>query len=254
MNADLADSVYHSTVQTIRCPQCETAIPQTASSGRADCPQCGFRFCPECYYYRHRLETDFCLACGATFVAPSERRVPVLPAYLEQYVARSVSVINVWFLAWLTLSLSGGPIWLYGLVWGTMSVYWLLHFWRFRKRTGLAQASRYIGGIGLSVILTMVALILLQFWLIRPPVQWQNIELWAFILVSMLIIPLGVMWPPALMQARFGSEIAKEALTYVSRWAALERMGYLDTLLLRIPNVKHLPPVSHVPANPAQEE
>jgi hypothetical protein len=87
----------------------------------------------------------------------------------------------------------------------------------------------------------MLALILLQLWLIRPPVQWQSIELWAFILVAMLIVPLGVLWPPAIMQSRFGKQIAKEAATYSRRWAVLERMQYRDTLLLNIPDVRQLP-------------
>jgi hypothetical protein len=160
-------------------------------------------------------------------------------------VARSVSLINLWFLAWLTLTLGGGPIWLYAIICGTLSLYWLLHFWRFRQRTGLVYASGFIGGIGLSVILTMVALILLQLWLIRTPVHWQSIDLWAFVLVAMLIVPLGVLGPPAIMQKRFGPYIADEAITYATRWAVLERMRYRDTLLLRIPDVRHLPAVSY---------
>jgi hypothetical protein len=226
-----------------RCPQCETLTSEPILQGRTTCRQCGFRFCPECHYYRHRLGTDFCLACGAQLTQPPERRIPPLPGYLDQHVARSVSLINLWFLAWVALTLGGGPIWLYALICGTLSLYWLLHFWRFRQRTGLIHASRFIGGVGLSVILTMVALILLQIWLIRPPVHWQNIDLWAFILVALLIVPLGVLGPPALMQSHFGSQIAREAITYATRWAVLERMRYRDTLLLHIPDVRHLPPV-----------
>jgi hypothetical protein len=163
---------------------------------------------------------------------------------LDQHVARSVSLINLWFLAWLALTLSGGPIGLYAIICGTLSLYWLLHFWRFRQRTGLERASRYIGGIGLTVVLTMVALVALQLWLIRPPIHWQNIDLWAFILVALLIVPLGVLGPPAIMQSRLGGEIAQEAITYANRWAVLERMRYRDTLLLRIPDVRHIPPTS----------
>ena len=174
---------------------------------------------------------------------PAERRIPALPSYLEQHVARSVTLINLWFLAWLTLTLGGGPLWLYAIICGSLSLYWLLHWWRFRKRTGLIYASHYIGGIGLSVILTMLALILLQLWLIRPPVHWQSIDVWAFILVAMVIVPLGVLGPPAIMQARLGAKITDEAIAYAARWAVLERMRYRDTLLLRIPNVKHLPAV-----------
>jgi hypothetical protein len=159
-------------------------------------------------------------------------------------VARSVSLINLWFLAWLTLALSGGPIWLYAIICSTLSLYWLLHFWRFRQRTGLVYASRFIGGIGLSVILTLVALILMQVWLIRPAVTWQSIDLWAFVLVALMIVPLSLLGPPAIMQSRFGSEIANEASVYARRWAVLERMRYRDTLLLRIPDVRHLPAVS----------
>lgn len=239
----------------IRCPQCETLSSKPADQGRTTCPQCGARFCPECHYYRHSLGTDFCLACGASLSEPTKRRVPALPGYLEQHVARSVSLINLWFLAWLTLTLSGGPVWLYAVICSTLSLYWLLHFWRFRQRTGLLYASRYIGGIGLSVILTMLVLIFLQLWLIRPPVHWQNIDLWAFILVAMLIAPLGLLGPPAIMQARFGTQIADEATTYATRWATLERMRYRDTLLLRIPDVRHLPPVSRHRSNvQAQQE
>ena len=214
-----------------------------ANQGRADCHQCGFRFCPECHYYRHSLGTDFCLACGAQLTHTAERRIPSLPSYLEQHVARSVTLINLWFLAWLTLTLGGGPIWLYAIICGSLSIYWLLHWWRFRQRTGLVYASRYIGGVGLSVVLTMVSLILLQLWLIRPPVHWQSIDLWAFVLVAMVIVPLGVLGPPAIMQSRFGAQIADEAITYASRWAVLERMRYRDTLLLRIPDVRYLPAV-----------
>jgi hypothetical protein len=223
-----------------RCPQCETVSVEPAGRGRTTCHQCGFRFCPECFYYRHRLGTDFCLACGAQLNDITERRVPPLPSYLDQHVARSVSLINVWFLAWLGLTLGGAPLWLYAIICGSLSVYWLLHYWRFRQRTGLVHASRFIGGIGLSVILTMVALILLQLWLVRPPVHWQNIDLWAFILVALIIVPLGVLGAPAIMQSRFGAEIADEARRYASRWAVLERMRYRDTVLLRIPDVRHL--------------
>jgi hypothetical protein len=175
----------------------------------------------------------------------TERRVSTLPGYLDQHVARSVSVINLWFLAWLTLALGGGPIWIYAVICGTLSLYWLLHFWRFRQRTGLIHASRFIGGIGLSVVLTMLALILLQLWLIRPPIHWQSIDLWAFILVAMLLLPLGVLGPPAIMQSRFGAQIADEATIYATRWTRLQRMRYRDTLLLRIPDVRHLPGSSH---------
>jgi len=226
-----------------RCPQCGTPSNEPLGRGRTTCHQCGFRFCPECYYYRHQLGTDFCLACGAEF-ARGKHRMPILPGYLEQHVARSVSLINLWFLAWLTLTISGGPIWLYVVICGTFSLYWLVHYWRFRQRTGLIHASRFIGGIGLSVILTMVALVLLQVWLIRPPVHWQSIDLWAFILAAMLLVPLGVLGPPALMQSRLGAQIADEATAYATRWVVLERMRYRDTLLLQIPNVKHLPPVT----------
>jgi hypothetical protein len=208
------------------------------------CHQCGFRFCSECNYYRHRLGTDICLACGAVFDQDRERRVPSLPGYLDRHISRSVSLINLWFLAWVALTVSGGPLWLYAIICGTLSLYWLLHYWRFKQRTGLVHAARYIGGIGLSVILTMVLLILLQLWLIRQPVQWQSIDLWAFILVAMLLMPLGVLAPPAIMQSRFGKQIAEETITYATRWAVLERMRYRDTLLLRIPDVRELPPVS----------
>jgi hypothetical protein len=156
-------------------------------------------------------------------------------------VARSVSLINLWFLAWLTLTLGGGPIWIYAVICGSLSLYWLLHYWRFRQRTGLIHASRFIGGIGLSVILTMAALILLQLWLIRPPVHWQSIELWAFILFAMLIVPVGILGPPAIMQSRIGARIADEAALHATRWTTLDRMRYRDTLLLRIPDVRHLP-------------
>jgi hypothetical protein len=176
---------------------------------------------------------------------PAERRLPNLPGYLDQHVARSVSLINLWFLAWLTLTLSGGPLWLYAVICGSLSIYWLLHFLRFRQRTGLIHASRFIGGIGLSVILTMVALILLQLWLMRPPIHWQSIEMWAFILVAMLIVPVGVLGPPAIMQSRFGVQIASEAAAYATRWERLEDMRYRDTLLLRIPDVRQLPAVPH---------
>jgi hypothetical protein len=90
----------------------------------------------------------------------------------------------------------------------------------------------------------MAALILLQTWLIRPPIHWQSIDLWAFILVALIIVPLGVLGPPAIMQSRFGARIADEASTYAERWATLERMRYRDTLLLRIPDVRHLPATS----------
>jgi hypothetical protein len=245
MKANLADPIRQPARETVRCPQCETVSSEPAGQGRTICPQCGFRFCPECHYYRHRLRTDFCLACGVTFAEATARRMPVLPGYLDQHVARSVSLVNLWFLAWLTLTISGGPLWLYAIICGTLSLYWLVHFWRFRQRTGLIYASRYIGGIGLSVILTLVALTLLQLWLIRKPVQWQSIDLWAFILVAMLVVPLGVLGPPAIMQSRLGTRIATEATTYATRWAVLERMRYRDTLLLRIPDVRNLPAVPH---------
>jgi hypothetical protein len=244
MKADLTNPIHQPAVKTIRCPQCKTVTSEPVGPGRTTCPQCGFRFCPECHYYRHRLGTDFCLACGTSFIYATKRRVPVLPSYLEQYVARSVPLVNIWFLSWLALSFSGGPIWLYALICGTLSLYWLGHFWRFRQRTGLIYASRYVGGIGMSIILTMAALILLQLWLIRPPIQWQSIELWAFILVAMLMVPLGMLWPPIIMQARLGRQITTEAATYAARWAVLNHMRYRDTLLLRIPDVRHLPPVS----------
>jgi hypothetical protein len=243
MKADWANSIYQPIRETGRCPQCETASSEPVGRGRTTCHQCGFRFCPECHYYRHRLGTDFCLACGTSFIEATERRVPALPGYLERHLARSVSLVNLWFLAWLALSISGGPIWLYALICGTLSLYWLAHFWRFNQRTGLIYASRYVGGIGLSVILTMLALILLQLWLIRPPVHWQSIDLWAFILGAMLILPLGVLWPPAIMQSRLGTQVAAEATTYATRWAVLERMCFRDMLLLRIPEVRHLPAV-----------
>lgn len=228
----------------VRCPQCGTINEKPMEQGRTTCHQCGFRFCAECYYYRHSLGTDFCLACGAELSPKNSRRVSVLPGYLDRHVARSVSLINLWFLAWLTLTISGGPVWLYAVICGTFSLYWLIHFVRFRQRTGLVYASRFIGGIGLSVITTMGALILLQLWLIRPPVQWQSIDLWAFIIVAMLLVPVGVLVPPTVMQSRFGKQIAREATIYATRWAKLEQMRYRDTLLLRIPNVKHLPPAS----------
>jgi hypothetical protein len=227
-----------------RCPQCGTLSGDTVGQGRSTCHQCGFRFCPECYYYRHSLRTDFCLACGAQLDLADERRRPALPGYLDQHVARSVSLINLWFLAWLTLTISGGPLWLYAVMCGTFSLYWLVHFLRFRQRTGLIYASRFIGGIGLSVIFTMMTLIALQLWLIQPPVHWQNIDLWAFVLVAMLLVPLGVLGPPAIMQSRLGARIAAEATTFALRWAMLEKMRYRDTLLLRIPHVKHLPPIA----------
>lgn len=228
----------------VRCPQCGTISFEPPSHGRTTCHQCGFRFCAECYYYRHSLHTDFCLACGAQFIANHERRLVSLPGYLDRHVARSVSLINLWFLAWLTLTISGGPVWLYAVVCGTFSLYWLVHYVRFRQRTGLIYASRFIGGIGLSVLSTMAVLILLQLWLIHPPVHWQSIDLWAFILVAMLLVPLGVLGPPAFMQARLGPQIAQEAIAYASRWAVLEKMRYRDTLLLRIPYVRHLPPTT----------
>jgi hypothetical protein len=243
MKTNLVNPANQSALETVRCPQCETVSSKPTGQGRATCPQCGSRFCPECHYYRRRLGTDFCLACGITFAETPGRRMPVLPGYLEQHVSRSVSLVNLWFLAWLTLTISGGPVWLYVAICGTLSLYWLIHFWRFRQRTGLVHASRYIGGIGLSVILTLVALTLLQLWLIRPPVEWQSIDLWAFILVAMLIVPLGVLGPPAIMQSQSGKDIANEANTYAARWAVLERMRYRDTLLLRIPNVRHLPAI-----------
>jgi hypothetical protein len=243
MKADLANSIHQSGGATVRCPQCETVNSMPSDRGRTTCHQCGLRFCPECHYYRHNLHIDFCLNCGAQLTQTSSRRIPALPRYLDRYVARSVSLINLWFLAWLSLTLGGGPIGLYALICGTLSLYWLLHFWRFRQRTGLRHASRYIGGVGLSVVLTMMALIALQVWLIRPPVHWQSIDLWAFILVALLIVPLGVLGPPAIMQSRLGAEIADEAITYVNRWAVLEHMRYRDTLLLRIPNVRHIPPI-----------
>jgi ribosomal protein L37AE/L43A len=226
-----------------RCPQCGTLNLNPANRGRITCHQCGFRFCPECDYYRHRLGTDFCLACGAVFDQGVERRVPSLPGYLDQHISRSVSLINLWFLAWVALTVSGGPLWLYAIICGTLSLYWLAHYWRFKQRTGLVHAARYIGGIGLSVIVTMVLLIMLQLWLIRQPVQWQSIDLWAFILVAMLLMPLGILAPPAIMQSRFGKQIAQETTTYATRWAVLERMRYRDTLLLRIPDVRDLPAV-----------
>lgn len=246
MKTDLANSAYQSITETVRCPQCKTVSKKPPEPGHIACPQCGFRFCPECYYYQHRLGTDFCLACGVPFFMTTERR-PRLPGYLEQYVARSVSLVNIWFVAWLTLSVGGGPIWFYVLIGGTFSLYWMVHFWRFRQRTGLLQASRYIGGIGLGVICTITLLILLQFWLIRPPVNWQSIELWAFILAAMLIMPLGMLWPPVAMQARFGAQIVSEAAIFAARWSVLERMRYRDTLLLRIPDVRHIPAASRRP-------
>ena len=244
MKADLAQPTKQSGGATARCPQCETVNSMPGGQGRTTCHHCGQRFCPECHYYRHNLGIEFCLACGAGLTSTSSRRIPGLPRYLDQHVARSVSLINLWFLAWLALTLSGGPIGLYAIICGTLSLYWVLHFWRFRQRTGLERASRYIGGIGLTVVLTMVALIALQLWLIRPPIHWQNIDLWAFILVALLIVPLGVLGPPAIMQSRLGGEIAQEAITYANRWAVLERMRYRDTLLLRIPDVRHIPPTS----------
>jgi hypothetical protein len=171
--------------------------------------------------------------------------VPILPSYLDQHVARSISLINLWFLAWLALTLGGGPIWIFAVICSSLALYWLLHFWRFRQRTGLVYASRFIGGIGLSVFLTMTSLVLLQVWLVRPPIHWQSIELWAFILFAMIILPLGVLAPPLVMQSRFGTKIADEATFYATRWAIVERMRYRDMLLLRIPDVRHLPAVSH---------
>jgi hypothetical protein len=245
MKTDLSDPLCPPATETARCPQCETVSNKPVELGYINCSQCGFRFCSECHYYRHRLGSDFCLACGVPFGETTERRSPALPGYLEQYVTRSVSLVNVWFLAWLTLSIGGGPIWLYALICGTFSLYWMVHFWRFRQRTGLVQASRYVGGIGLSVFLTILLLTLLQLWLIRPPVNWQSIELWAFILAAMLIVPLGMLWPPAAMRSRFGAQIVAEATTFAARWAVLERMRYRDMLLLRIPDVRHLPAVSY---------
>jgi hypothetical protein len=244
MKADLANSYQHFGSATARCPRCETVSSELVGSGRTTCRHCGFRFCRECHYYRHSLGTDFCLACGAQLTLISERRLPTLPGYLDQHVARSVSLINLWFLAWLTLTLGGAPVWVYAFICGSFLIYWLLHFLRFRQRTGLIYASRFIGGIGLSVFMTLTALILLQVWLIRPPVHWQSIELWAFILFALLILPIGVLAPPAIMQSRFGSKIADEAALYATRWARLERMRYRDTLLLHIPHVRHIPPVS----------
>jgi hypothetical protein len=243
MKADVHNPIRQPSHATARCPQCEATNNIPADQGRVTCHECSLRFCPECHYFRHSLRIDFCLACGAPLTT-SEKRLPSLPDYLDQHVARSVSLINLWFLAWLTLALSGGPIWLYAIICSTLSLYWLLHFWRFRQRTGLVYASRFIGGIGLSVILTLVALILLQVWLIRPAVTWQSIDLWAFILVALMIVPLSLLGPPAIMQSRFGSEIANEATVYARRWAMLERMRYRDTLLLRIPDVRHLPAMS----------
>lgn len=243
MKSGLSDPIPQSSGMTARCPQCETINSMPLDHGRTDCHQCGFRFCPECHYYRHSLGSEFCLACGAGLMRPAERRIPALPSYLDQHVARSVTLVNLWFLAWLTLTLGGGPLWLYAIMCGSLALYWLLHWWRFRTNTGLVHASRYIGGIGLSVILTMLALILLQFWLIRTPVHWQSIDVWAFILVAMVIVPLGVLGPPAIMQARIGVQITDEAIAYAARWAVLERMRYRDTLLLHIPYVKHLPAI-----------
>jgi hypothetical protein len=65
--------------------------------------------------------------------------------------------------------------------------------------------------------------------------------------VALIIVPVGLLSPPAIMQARFGAEITREASLYPSRWAVLENMPYRDTLLLRIPDVTHLPPASHGP-------
>ena len=253
MKTDLADHKRPSAGETARCPQCKTFSHKPVELGHIPCPQCGFRFCLECHYYKHRLGADFCLTCGVSFAEATKRRSQVLPDYLEQYMARSVSLVNVWFLAWLTLSIGGGPVWLYALICGTFSLYWMLHFWRFRQRTGLIHASRYVGGIGLSVIFTMALLILLQLWLIRPPVNWQSIELWAFILAAMLIAPLGMLWPPAVMQSRFGAQITVEAATFAARWAVLERMRYHDTLLLRIPDVRRLAAVPRRPGGGPHE-
>jgi hypothetical protein len=191
------------------------------------------------------LGTDFCLACGARLVAAEKRGTPVLPGYLDRHVTRSISLINLWFLVWLALTLSGGPIWLSAIICGTLSLYWLIHSWLFRYRTGLVHASRFIGGVGLSVVLTMLALVVLQLWLIRPPVHWRSTDLWVFILSAMLILPLGILGIPAIMQSRLGSQIALEATAYATRWVALERMRYRDTFFLRIPDVRHIPPVSH---------
>jgi hypothetical protein len=160
-------------------------------------------------------------------------------------VTRSVSLINLWFLVWLALTLSGGPVWLSAIICGTLSLYWLIHIWLFRYRTGLVHASRFIGGVGLGVVLTMLALVLLQLWLIHPPVYWKSRDLWVFIFSAMLILPLGILGLPALMQSQFGSQIAREATAYATRWVALERMRYRDTFLLRIPDVRHIPPVAH---------
>jgi hypothetical protein len=155
-------------------------------------------------------------------------------------------LISVCYLASLMLALGGGATWLSALVCSTLSIYWFLHFWRFRRRTGLVHASRFIGGIGFCVILTMVSLILLQLWLFRPPVHWQSMGVWAFILITLLIIPMGVLVPPAIMQSQIGEEVANEASAYAARWATVERMRYRDTLLLRIPDVSRVPAKSHL--------
>lgn len=239
-----AETLYSGIKDMASCPQCETVVDETEGPGRILCPRCGFRFCSECYYYRHRLNSDFCLVCGASFASSDEARRPALPDYLEQHVARSVSLINFWFLAWLALSIGGGASWLYGVICVTLGLYWFIHFLLFRRRTGLVYAAHYIGGVGASVTVTMVLLVVFQFWLIRPPIDWRSIDLWAFLLAAFLIIPVGVFWLPATIQSRFGTHIATEFSTYAARWKVLERMRYRDIFLLRFPDVRHLAAVS----------
>jgi len=164
-----------------------------------------------------------------------------LPAYLERQLARLISLVNLWFILWLALSFGGGTTtWPYLIVCGSLAAYWLAYCIRFRRRTGLIYAARYLGGIGLSIVLTMVLLALLQLWLIRPPVDWDSIQVWVFIVAALIVVPVGVLLPPVAMQVRMGSQITTEAKTHTERWLVLENIGYLDTLLLRIPNVRHL--------------
>lgn len=202
--------------------------------------QCSFRFCRECYHYRHQLGSDFCFACGAWFINQETRWLPALPAYLERQLARLISLVNLWFVLWLGLAFSGTAPWLYLLVCGGLAGYWSIFFLRFHRRTGLVQAARYLGGIGLSIVLTMSLLVVLQFWLVRPPIDWQSIRLWAFVLTTLIVVPIGILLPPAVLQARLGAQIAAEAQAHPQRWLALENTGYLNTLLLRVPDVRHL--------------
>ncbi len=221
------------------CPICG-AWNSRSTWGRTTCKQCGFRFCHECHHYRHRLKSDFCFACGAWFIDKETRRLPNLPTYLEQQLARLISLANLWFVIWLGLVLNGASPWLYLTMCAALAGYWLMHYLRFRRRTGLIQAARYLGGIGLSIVFTMGLLIVIHFWLIYLSIDWQGIQLWAFVLTTLIIIPIGVLLPPVALQARMGAKIVAEAQDHNERWLALENTGYLNTLLLRIPNVRHL--------------